>query len=399
MTEEQGRIVLASWIHGESLEDVDLIPVGDFPSPLDRIATDIRRKTSLADLIKRHGAKMVADVMGDYYPSLYRATMTTLLQAEMIRTIPSHPTPAELKTHADKYERYWTEPVKAMDVAVEYWEELAERQKRETVSTGISLIDTKADGVRPGGLTIIGARPSVGKSAFAIQVAVNVAKKGKKVLFLPLEMTASEIIDRIVLRFGSGVEARSIRTGRMTEDEQRTVSEIVDQVYHMKDNFKVYEGVRILSQIKSLIEDEKPDLIVIDQLSQIQTDDDKPSIRERYVEITRTLKAIALETKTAIWLPVQMNRESSKTGATTIDYLKESGSIEEDADMVIILSNEKDEYGRNAMTPSGRVVKIELAKNRQGECGADRLEFIGQRFLFRNLEMDGFTQSYNEVPF
>lgn len=400
MKEEHGRIILSSWIRGEHLDDVKLIPVKSFPTPLDAIAKDVRGGHDLEDLIKRHGPRLIADLIADYYPTIYRTIMMTLLKGEMMRTIPTDASPSELKTHAEKFERYWSEPIKPMDVAVDYWDELAERKKRETVHTGIAILDRKTDGVRPGGLTIVGARPSVGKSAFALQVAVNVAKKGKKVLFLPLEMTASEIIDRIVLRFGKGIEARSVRTGKMTSEEQSAVSEVIEQVYQMRDRFKIYEGARQMSQIRSLIEDEEPDLIVIDQLSQIRTDDDSQTIRERYVEITRSLKAIALETKTAVWLPVQMNRESSKTGATTIDYLKESGSIEEDADVVLILSNEKDEQGRNAMTEAGRVVKIELAKNRQGETGEDLLEFIGPRFTFRNLEtMDGFIPSEEDVPF
>lgn len=388
VSEDRARIVLASWIHGDAYEDIKVIPANIFPDPYDKIAKDLRKGSNEVDLIRAHGVRLVTGILSEYMPTVYKAIVSEILQTEMYRTIPENATPKQLAEHAAKFARYWQDAPKAVNIAEAYWDELAERQNREAVSTGIVLVDNLTDGIRPGSLTIVGARPSVGKSAFTLQVALNVARKRKKVLFLPLEMTAAETVDRIVLRFGEGLTYSDLRSGKLDEAKRESVNIWIDYLYDLRECFKIYEGVRDLERIRALIEDEKPDLVIIDQLSQIQTNDERATIRERYVEVTRELKALALSEKTSIWLPVQMNRESSKSGTVSIDYLKESGSIEEDADIVLLLSNEKDEEGNPMRTETGRMVKLEVAKNRQGRCGSERLEFIGPRFTFRSVYED-----------
>lgn len=385
ITFEQARVILATWIQEVPADDIKLVPPNIFPEPFDKIALEIRKGATVEDLIRGHNGKIVSEILRDYRPEIYKVIMNIVLKDEMMRTVPEHPTPDELAAHAAKYSRQWQKPMKPVDIAAMYWDELGDRQSREAVSTGIAIVDNLTDGIRPGALTIVGARPSVGKSAFALQVAVHVARKKKRVLFLPLEMTAAETVDRIVLRYGTGLDYSDLRSGRLDDGKRNAVNTVIDWLYDIRDHFRIYEGVRQLKQIRRLIQDEKPDLIVIDQLSQIQTDDSRATIRERYVEVTRALKAIALEERTAIWLPVQMNRESSKTGTVTIDYLKESGSIEEDADIVILLSNAKDDKGETLRTQSGRMVRLEVAKNRQGKCGSEDIEFIGSRFTFRSV--------------
>lgn len=385
VTEERARIILASWLHGDHPEDIKAISPDVFPEPYGSVARDIRSGHDVSGLISKHGVRTVTGILGDYRPVIYQVIMTDLLRDEMLATIPVRATPDELARHADKYRRYWQDVPKAVDIPEAYWDELVERQGREAVGTGIAIVDELTDGIRPGSLTIVGARPSVGKSAFTLQAAVNVARKLRKVLFLPLEMTAAETVDRIVLRFGTDLSYSDLRSGRLSEDKRMAVNTVIDYLYDLRDYFRIYEGVRDLDRIKALVKDEKPDLIVIDQLSQIQAGDDRATIRERYVEVTRELKALALSEKVAIWLPVQMNRESSKSGTVSIDYLKESGSIEEDADIVLLLSNSKDEDGNPERTQAGRYVKLEVAKNRQGKCGSDKLEFIGPRFTFRSV--------------
>lgn len=385
VSEERGRVILSSWLHGEHLEDVKAISPDAFPEPYRSVARDIRSGHDVSGLISKHGVRTVTEILGDYRPAIYQVVMTDLLRDEMLATIPVSATPDELARHADKYRRYWQDVPKPVDIPETYWDEIGERRNREAVGTGIAVVDRLTDGIRPGSLTIVGARPSVGKSAFTLQVAMNVARKLRKVLFIPLEMTAAETIDRIVLRYGTDLDYADLRSGKLTDEKRNAVNTVIEYLYDLRDYFKIYEGVRDLEKIHALIKDEKPDLVVIDQLSQITTKDDRATIRERYVEVTRQLKAIALQEKTAIWLPVQMNRESSKTGTVSIDYLKESGSIEEDADIVLLLSNVKDEEGNFQRTAYGRLVQIRVAKNRQGECGSEQLDFIGQRFTFRSV--------------
>ena len=230
------------------------------------------------------------------------------------------------------------------------------------------------------------------------------AQKGNKVLFLPLEMSAAETVDRIVMRYSKhGLTYSDLRRGSPEGDRWTSVNETVDIIYRLRENFIVYENVREIDAIEELVSREKPDLIVIDQLSQIRTGNEYRTVREQYVEVTRRLKAMALKEDVAVWLPCQMNRESSKTGAVSIDYLKESGSIEEDADIVLILSNKKDEDGNYVTSMDGREVTLEIAKNRQGRCGRESLTFIGPRFTFRSHEKtpDGFepVPERQQIPF
>lgn len=389
-SDELCKIILSAWIHEEHLEDAKLLPISNFVEPYDAMAKEIRSNgVDLSKLLKRFSARVVTDVLSNWSPELYQQSVKDLLREEMARTIPNNPTPKQLKEHADKFERYWHERPKATDLVENYLNALGDRGNEQRIDSGIKMLDDLTYGIHKGQLTIIGARPSVGKSAFTLQVAFNVARTKSKVLFFPLEMSAEETVDRIVMRFGEGIDQEAVRTGHLDADQMNSVNAVLDKVYEYRNYFKVYENVRELDNIRAIVQEEKPDVIVIDQLSQIRNGDDFRTIREKYVEITRSLKAMALQEDVAIWLPCQMNRESSKSDLVSIDYLKESGSIEEDADIVIILSNEKDSDGKYVTTPFGRIVKIELAKNRQGACGNGKLHYIGSRFKFESIP-DGF---------
>ena len=396
--------ILSVWLHGEHLEDAKLIPVSMFPIPYDAVAKDIRAGNGIAALMKRHGMELIHKLLTGYYPALYQQSVQELLKEQMYRGLPENATPQELLEHAAKYVRQWSQPPQRADLAEGYFETMAKRKEQKPIYTGIATVDEYTHGIYPGQLTIVGARPSVGKSAFCLQVAFDVAQKGNKVLFLPLEMSAAETVDRIVMRYSkNGLTYSDLRRGSPEGDRWTSVNETVDIIYRLRENFIVYENVREIDAIEELVSREKPDLIVIDQLSQIQTGNEYRTVREQYVEVTRRLKAMALKEDVAVWLPCQMNRESSKTGAVSIDYLKESGSIEEDADIVLILSNKKDEDGNYVTNVDGREVTLEIAKNRQGRCGRESLTFIGPRFTFRSHEKtpDGFepVPERQQIPF
>lgn len=400
-SENDERIILASWFHGEHLEDVSVIPVENFTDDYWRLAKIVRQHgTDLKRLYEAATPSVIAGVLRDYSPELYGVAIQSTMQEEMWRKLPEGATASELLDHAKKYHRNWMERPKAADLVTRYLDELGKRETQEVINTGIGIIDKRTYGIHKGQLTVVGARPSVGKSAFTLQVAFNVARKGNKVLFLPLEMTAEEITERIVLRYGKDLTSDELRTGALNADQMQSVNNVLDEIEKLRNNFKVVEGVRNLDLIHSLIHDERPDLIVIDQLSQIKTNDERASIRERFVEITRTLKAVALEEECAIWLPCQLNRDSTKGDYVTLDNLKESGSIEEDADIVVLLYNTTDAAG-NSVSPTGaRYVAVDIQKNRQGALGQERLEFNSARFLFKNIvNVEGFIPSSEKEEF
>ena len=376
-----------------------------FDQPYKQIANSVRAGRPLIEIQQEHGVKTIVDILTHYAPTLYEVNMRLILQVEMHKNLPGwSATPNELAQHVAKYQRDWDSKPTPADAPTVYLDELFERSTEEFVSTGIALIDNRVGSIGKGRLTVIGARPSVGKSAFTLQVAFDVARKGKKVLYLPLEMTTAETIDRVVLRFSESVTGYDLKRGRLDDLKRREMMDVLETVSSLQDKeqFLIYEGVNQISRIRHLIDDLKPDMVVIDQLSQIQPKSAQianKSVRERYVEITRELKEIALSERTAIWLPVQMNRESSKSGMVSIDYLKESGSIEEDADIVILLANAKDEQGEPVTDGDGRILDIEIAKNRMGACGKEQIRFNPRRFRFENLVQDGFEEVITNVPF
>ena len=401
MDRETQQIIISSWLHEEHLEDVRIIRLQEFDQPYKTIAAAIRDRATLIDIQKQFGAKETVQILSHYAPALYELNLREILKAEMHKTIPAQADPEQLARHAEKFRRDWLVKPQPADAPIIYLDELAERSREEQVGTGIALIDEKMGGIGKGRLIVVGARPSVGKSAFALQVAFDVARKGKRVLFLPLEMTAAETVDRLVMRFSMAIDYADLRKGKLDDVKRGELMDVLDTLSRLQTEkrFCIYEGVNEISLIRGLIADLKPDLVVIDQLSQIQTKEAYKSVRERYVDITRELKAIALAERVAIWLPVQMNRESSKTGAVSIDYLKESGSIEEDADAVILLANKKDDDGRFITDGDGRLLEIELAKNRMGACGKEDIKFIPKRFRFVNLVQSGFEETETDVPF
>ena len=404
LSTETSENIISVWLHGEHLEDAKLMPASLFLSPYDAIAKDIRSGSNLAKLMKRHGMPIINQLLTNYYPALYQQSVQELLKEQMYRGLPENATPQELLEHAAKYVRQWAQPPQRVDLTEGYVETMAKRREQKPIYTGIATVDEYTHGIYPGQLTIVGARPSVGKSAFCLQVAFDVAQKGNKVLFLPLEMSAAETVDRIVMRYSkNGLAYADLRRGSLEGEKWDSANETMDIIYRLRDNFIVYENVREIDAIEELVSRENPDLIVIDQLSQIRSGNEYKTLREQYVEVTRRLKAMALKEDVAVWLPCQMNRESSKTGAVSIDYLKESGSIEEDADIVLILSNKKDEEGNYVVNMDGREVTLEIAKNRQGRCGKESLTFVGPRFTFRSHEKhpDGFEPipEKQQIPF
>lgn len=394
-SDNDSRIILASWLHGEHLEDVNVISFDNFSDDYVDMANMIRKYgVDYKRLYEKFKPSRVSDVMSDYAPTLYQVAVQEVIKDQMMKRLPADPTPEQLMEYARKFQRNWMSMPKATDLASSYLDELGDRQKQKQIQTGIAVLDKLTYGIHKGQLTVIGARPSVGKSAFTLQVAYNVARKGNKVLFMPLEMTANELMDRLVLRFGSGLTSEVLRKGVPDAEQMGKINEVIDAVDKLGDNFKVFENVRDLDLIAQVIENEKPDLVVIDQLSQIKIPNAKSTIRERYVEVTRSLKALALEEDVAIWLPCQMNRNSSKNDIVTLDNLKESGSIEEDADVAILLSN-TELNGSNVNENNERYVNVDVAKNRQGACGNEILTFNGPRFLFKSRAPQGFAP-YNE---
>jgi len=261
----------------------------------------------------------------------------------------------------------------------------------DNINTGIEKFDMQFGGLKPGRLYIIGARPGFGKTSLLINIAYSIAQK-YKVLFFTLEMSNIEIIKRI-LSMVSMVDNRKLENPiLMSDTENNSLNMAINNVASL--NLKLIDDVYLLNSIKANIIKEKPKLVIVDYLqlmkfSQRQLDRMALSLSL----IARELKVIAKEYNCAIFLASQLSREVERRAEKEpmlSDY-KESGGIEENADMATFLwwpsriLKENPETKEPWNEEDEKKVKWIIAKNRHGRIGTITLNFEAKYFKFINI--------------
>lgn len=385
------------------------IPAGDFGLELMPIANVLQSGETDALTIARK-AEVSPAVISELanatsYEELYRSAMRQIIRGNIHKWIEEHRNadPEEIMAYLEKNHREWMAEAPDLpdlnEIIVDYYNVLDERKREKTLHTGILELDDLTNGIHKGDLTAVGARPSTGKSSFALQVATNVAAKGGVVLFFSLEMTNDQNMDRIVMRYVEGVSQKTLRSGDLEGDEWDRVSKATESLEQLNGHL-MFSQERNLTMIEQIIAANKPDLVVIDQLTQLTDSGRFTDVRSRFSHMTSNLKRIAMEYNTAIWLCCQLNRQVSGSTKPSMDYLKESGSIEEDSDNVILLSRDEDEEEARGVR-GNRIINVNLAKQRSGPTGEFLTMFFVQRFLFSSLEKypTGFEETQEEVSF
>lgn len=253
------------------------------------------------------------------------------------------------------------------------FKDLDETENEHNPQYGIKYLDKYTGGIHKGQLTIIGARPRTGKSAIALQIAANVATAGHKVLFIPLEMLIPENLKRILL-----IE-------QVTDPQEPIDREAVGRYLDdLEKTLKFCEGLNSIDGIEKAIKAERPELVIIDQLSQLTIGGPHRDTREMIIQITRNLKRIALEYKTPLIVLSQVNRDSTNKRRPDLESLAESDSIGQDADNVFILYEDNDDDRDKPL----RNINLLIAKQRNGITGKEiPLMFKGERFTFENVDM------------
>lgn len=271
----------------------------------------------------------------------------------------------------------------AVNYGANFLKELEETQSEYNpqYGKGFKFLDKLTDGIHRGELTVIGARPRIGKSAIALQIAHNVAfTQGFKVLFLPLEMTVNSCLERILLQ-AQVVEPDFKKS--ITQNQKEEVRAYLD---NLEPDLKFCTALNRLEDIERVIKAEQPYLIIIDQLSQIRGTK-KKDLRESYIEITRALKRIALEQNVAIILLSQINRANADSDRPSLEALSESDSIGQDADNVLILYTKENEEETDS---EERLTYMHLVKQRNGKSGVEiPLMYRGSRFTFSPVDTTG----------
>ena len=255
---------------------------------------------------------------------------------------------------------------------------------KEHYRTGIAGID-KTIKIGKGHYFIIGARPSQGKTALSLQMAVSMAER-HKVLYFSFETSADRLYERIMAR-SANVDYGKIVEGTLSDNEVEKIKNL--QVYFENINLMTIEAAGMtVEQIKSTAIKHHADIVFIDYLGLVSTSTVVGSSYERTTLISMALHNMAQKTGIAVIALCQLSRIANKT-EPDMTALRDSGQIEQDADEVLFIHT-PDEDNRQDK-------KLIIAKNKDGECGAFNIEFIGkyQRFQ-RPFEAD---EEYTDVPF
>ena len=249
--------------------------------------------------------------------------------------------------------------------------------------TGILDLDKKICGLHNQELTIIGARPGVGKTTLALQIVEKIATNGKNVLFISLEMSETQLLQKMIARDGN-INSYKMKMGTLEDEDFTTITEVASKLSQMpiSINTKIRNVQQIELQCRKLKNKDKLDLVVIDYI-QLLKSNEKFNIREQEVaDISRRLKLLSLELDVPIIALCQLNRNAD-SGEPTLADLRESGSLEQDADNILFLYQEKGQDEENS------VVTIKIAKQRTGEIGKIKVKFDKEKSAFRNLVTGG----------
>jgi replicative DNA helicase len=263
---------------------------------------------------------------------------------------------------------------------LEVIEQSKNRKTVSTVETGLADVDRCIGGFRSGQLIILAARPSVGKSALAAQIAIHAAKEENNVLFVSLEMSSQETVARALAMECKELDMRSILNGDLASHEIHKAEQIANAYKKIPLRIEDRRGLnidRLAMLVRSSAAKRKLGLVVIDYLGLIVGDRKKPRW-ESITEISNSLKTLAQTEQIPLLALCQLNRDSEGE-VPKLSHLRDSGSIEQDADIVLLLHREK----RNAVE-----TELFIAKNRNGPIAKIQLEYEAKRFEFRTAFSD-----------
>jgi len=263
------------------------------------------------------------------------------------------------------------------------------------LKTGFPDLDKKTAGFQKGDLVVIGARPAMGKTTLAQNLAYNVASINKRgVLFFSLEMASNEIVDRIISDM-SNVKSWDIRNGNLSGDDFAKIGETLSKVDHVPIYIDDNSSMNILelrNKARRAAHEHDLGMIVIDYLQLLQGSDRYAGQRVQEVtEISRGLKTLARELEIPVVALAQLSRNVTgrEDPRPVLSDLRESGSIEQDADLVMFL-HRPDYYRHEEDYEPTNITELIIAKHRHGAIGKIELYFEGDynRFLSFDASRD-----------
>lgn len=236
--------------------------------------------------------------------------------------------------------------------------------------TGLLDLDNILLGLHKQELTIIGARPGVGKTTMALQIGEYIARKGLNVGIISLEMSETQLIQKMIARIGR-VNSYKLRAGTLEDNDFEKIANICGNLKDLP--FQIISKVRTIQEIevkaRELKNKNRLDLLIVDYIQLIKNARKFNNREQEVADISRTLKLLSLELEIPIVGLCQLNRNATRNEPTLAD-LRESGAIEQDADNVIFLYQEEGQEEEKAPT-----VIAKVAKQRAGDVGKIKLRF------------------------
>ena len=281
-------------------------------------------------------------------------------------------------------------PIK--DVLVESFtklEELYNRKQHITgVPTGFAELDYKTAGLHGSELILVAARPAMGKTAFALNLATNAALRGNApVAIFSLEMSKDQLVNRILCSEAM-VDSNKVRTGKLDEDDWVKLAGAIGPLSEAEMYIDDTPGISVMeirTKCRKLKMEKNIGLVVIDYLQLVQGNKRTASREQEISEISRSLKILAKEINVPVIALSQLSRavEQRPDHRPMLSDLRESGAIEQDADIVMFLY--RDDY-YNKESEKKDIAEVIIAKQRGGQTGTVELLWMGNYTKFVNLE-------------
>lgn len=263
---------------------------------------------------------------------------------------------------------------------------LREREGRLTgIGTDYYDLDDMTGGLQPGELVIVAARPSMGKTSFALNLTERIGGKGLGVAFFSLEMSSQQVIQNM-LCCRAQIDALSLRKGRVTDVQYKRLLEEADRLYEAPiyvDDAPGLTVTQLRSRCRRLKQKHDIQMIVVDYLQLMTAGGRVESRQQEIATISRAMKGIARELQVPVVALSQLNRdvENRDDHRPRMSDLRESGALEQDADVVVLLHRE--EYYRPTEANAG-LAQVIIAKQRNGPTGDVTLRFFREYMRFEN---------------
>lgn len=294
--------------------------------------------------------------------------------------------------------------VHVKDVLSQTYEKLADlhdpdsKEKYRGIATGFRDLDNILSGMQPSDLIIIAARPSMGKTALALNIAQNVARNKKSVGMISLEMSKEQLVERMFCSL-LGVDSWKMRTGKLTDEDFGRIGGIMDELNSMK--FYIDDSIggsiaELRAKARRLQMENGLDLLIIDYLQLMSNGKSYGNMSNRVQEISeisRSLKGLARELRIPVITLSQLSRavELRPSKIPQLSDLRESGAIEQDADVVLMIYRE--DYYEEDSDKAG-ITDIYIKKHRNGPTGKIELAFKKEQMKFISIDKQRKAEDY-----